>query len=235
MSRANERIVVVTGASRGIGRACAIELAKQGAHVVAIARTVGALEELDDDIRRAGGAATLVPLDLKDFDGIDRLGAALFERFGRIDALLANAAVLGVVTPVAHLKPKDWDETLAINVTANYRMIRSFDPLLRASGAGRAVFMTTGAARGHIPYWMAYSTTKAAMESMVLIYAAEVKDTNLRVNLFTPGAVRTLMRAKAFPGEDPMTLPPPEEIAPQIVALLSPECTRHGELVSVAK
>lgn len=235
MTGTQDRIAVVTGASRGIGRACAIELAKHGAHVVAIARTVGGLEELDDDIRAVGGTATLVPLDLKNGDGIDRLGGEVFQRFGRIDALLGNAGVLGVTTPIAHLRPKDWDECVAVNVTANYRLIRSLDPLLRASPAGRVVFVTTGAVRKNIPYWMAYSATKAALESMALIYAAEMKDTNVRVNLFNPGPMRTLMRAKAFPGEDPMTLPAPEDIAPQIVALLSPECTKNGELIDVRK
>jgi NAD(P)-dependent dehydrogenase (short-subunit alcohol dehydrogenase family) len=227
------RIAVVTGASRGIGRAAAVALGAAGAHVVLVARTVGGLEETDDEIREAGGAATLVPLDLRDGDGIDRLGGALFERFGRIDALLANAGSLGVVTPLAHLRPKDWDEALAVNVTANWRLIRAFDPLLRASPAGRAVFITSGAARVAIPYFGAYCATKAAMESIALIYAAECKGTNVRVSLFSPGAVRTAMRAKAFPGEDPMTLPSPEQIAPQIVKLLSAEYELNGQLVDV--
>jgi NAD(P)-dependent dehydrogenase (short-subunit alcohol dehydrogenase family) len=228
----NQRIAVVTGASRGIGRACAIALAKTGAHVVLVARTVGGLEEADDEVRKAGGAATLVPLDLRDFDGIDRLGGALFERFGRVDALLANAGVLGVMAPLAHVRPKDWDEAVAVNVTANWRLIRAFDALLRASAAGRAVFVSTGAARGHRPYWGTYSATKAAMESIALIYAAECEGTNVRVNAFNPGPVRTAMRAKAFPGEDPMTLPAPEEVAPSIVELLVPECAINGQLVN---
>lgn len=230
-----ERIVVVTGASRGIGRACAIALGKTGAHVVLVARTVGGLEETDDAVKAAGGAATLVPLDLRDFDGIDRLGGALFERFGRVDALLGNAGVLGVMTPFAHLQPRVWDEAVAVNVTATYRMIRAFDPLLRVSDAGRAVFVSTGAARGYRPYWGAYSATKAAMESIALIYAAECEGTNVKVNLFNPGPVRTAMRAKAFPGEDPMTLPAPDEIAPSIVEMLSADYAANGTLVNFKK
>jgi NAD(P)-dependent dehydrogenase (short-subunit alcohol dehydrogenase family) len=228
----SQRIALVTGASRGIGRACAVALAKTGAHVVLVARTVGGLEEADDEVRKAGGAATLVPLDLRDYDGIDRLGAALFERFGRVDALLGNAGVLGVMAPLAHVRPKDWDEAVAVNVTANWRLIRAFDVLLRASDAGRAVFVSTGAARGHRPYWGTYSATKAAMESIALTYAAECESTNVRVNAFNPGPVRTQMRAKAFPGEDPMTLPAPDEVAPKIVELLVPECTINGQLVN---
>ncbi len=227
-----DRIAVVTGASRGIGRACAVALAKAGAHVVAVARTVGGLEELDDAVRAAGGAATLVPLDVRDGDGIDRLGAALFERFGRVDALLGNAGVLGLMAPLAHVPPKVWDEAVAVNVTANYRLIRSFDALLRASPAGRAVFMSTGAARSHRPYWGSYSATKAALESMALIYAAECEGTNVRVNVFNPGPVRTAMRAKAFPGEDPMTLPAPEDVAPKIVEMLMPGFDANGTLVN---
>jgi NAD(P)-dependent dehydrogenase (short-subunit alcohol dehydrogenase family) len=231
-TKPNARIALVTGASRGIGRACAVALAATGAHVVLVARTVGGLEEADDEVRKAGGAATLVPLDLRDFDGIDRLGAALFGRFGRIDALLANAGVLGVMAPLAHVRPKDWDEAVAVNVTANWRLIRAFDPLLRASEAGRAVFVSTGAARGHRPYWGTYSATKAAMESIALIYAAECEGTKVRINAFNPGPVRTAMRAKAFPGEDPMTLPAPEDVAPTIVEMLSAGYAENGTLVN---
>jgi NAD(P)-dependent dehydrogenase (short-subunit alcohol dehydrogenase family) len=226
------RIALVTGASRGIGRACAVALARAGAHVVLVARTVGGLEEADDEVRQVGGSATLVPLDLKDYDGIDRLGGALFERFGRVDALLGNAGSLGAMTPLAHLAPKVWDEALAVNVTANWRLIRAFDPLLRASDAGRAVFISSGAARSHRPYWGAYSVTKAALESLALTYAAECAETRVRVNLFNPGPTRTAMRVKAFPGEDPMTLPAPEEVAPRIVELLSPECDMNGQSVN---
>ncbi len=229
------RIALVTGASRGIGRAAALALAQAGAHVVAVARTVGGLEELDDEIQKAGGSATLVPLDLKDGAGIDRMGAALFERWGKLDALLGNAGVLGQVTPIAHLQPKVWDELMAVNVTANWRLIRSLDPLLRLSDAGRALFISSGVARVHLPFFGGYAVTKAALESLVLTYAAECKGTNVKVNLFNPGPTRTRMRAQAFPGEDPETMPPPEAHLPTILELLSPACMRHGELVSARR
>jgi NAD(P)-dependent dehydrogenase (short-subunit alcohol dehydrogenase family) len=227
-----DRIALVTGASRGIGRAAALALAREGAHVVAVARTVGALEELDDEIKQLGGSATLVPLDLKDLAAIDRLGAALFERWGRLDALLGNAGVLGAMTPLTHLKPNVWDDLIAVNVTANFRLLRSMDPLLRASDAGRVLFVSSGAARKHTPFWGGYAATKAALESLLLTYAAESANTNVKANLFNPGPTRTAMRAKAFPGEDPRTLPTPEEVAAKIVPLLAPSCDRNGELIS---
>jgi len=225
------RVALVTGASRGIGRAAARALAAEGAHVIALARTVGALEDIDDEIKSGGGAATLVPLDLKDFPALDRLGASIFERWGRLDAFFGNAAVLGTVTPLAHMDPKVFQELVDVNITSNWRLIRSLDPLLRRSDAGRALFVTSGAARHHIPFWGGYSMSKAALESLTLIYAAECEGTNIKVNLLSPGAVRTAMRAKAFPGEDPMTLPTPDAVVPTIVELLSPSCRRHGELV----
>ncbi|MGQ0742272.1 MAG: SDR family NAD(P)-dependent oxidoreductase [Alphaproteobacteria bacterium] len=230
-----DRIALVTGASRGIGRAAALALGKAGAHVVAVARTVGALEELDDEIKAAGGGATLVPLDLKDGPGIDRLGAAIFERWGRLDALLGNAGVLGQVTPLAHMPPQIWDELLAVNVTANWRLIRSLDPLLRQSDAGRVLFMTSGAARASKPFFGGYAVSKAALESMALTYARECDGTKVRVNLFNPGPTRTRMRAQAFPGEEPETLPPPEAHVPTILELLSPDCSKHGELISARR
>lgn len=226
-----DRIVVVTGASRGIGRACAKALAEAGAHVIAVARTVGALEELDDEIQAAGGTATLVPLDLKDMPALDRLGGSIFERWGRLDGFLGNAGMLGVLTPLSHLEPKAFEQTMAVNVAANWRMIRSFDPLLRRSDAGRAVFLTTGAAQKHTPFWGIYAASKAALESLALTYAAECASTDIKVNLFSPGPLRTAMRAKAFPGEDPMTLKPPEAVVPAILDLLSPACTANGERV----
>lgn len=200
-----------------------------------VARTVGGLEEADDAIRKIGGAATLVPADLKDFAAIDRLGAALFERWGRLDAFVGNAGVLGVLTPLAHLQPKVWDEVIAVNVTANWRLIRSLDPLLRASDAGRAVFVSSGAARKHTPFWGAYAVSKAALESLVLTYAAECAGTQVKVNLFDPGGTRTAMRAKAFPGEDPAKLPTPQDVTPQIVALLRPDYEKSGELVTYTR
>jgi NAD(P)-dependent dehydrogenase (short-subunit alcohol dehydrogenase family) len=229
------RVALVTGASRGIGKATAIALAREGAHVILVARTVGGLEETDDEIRKAGGAATLVPLDLRDFPAIDRLGATIYERWGKLDAFLGNAGQLGVLTPIGHLDPKVFQEALDVNVTANYRLIRSFDPLLQKSDAGRVVFISSGAARSHRPFWASYSVTKAALESLALIYAAECANTNVKVNLFNPGPLRTRMRAKAMPGEDPETLEPPENVAPLLVDLLSPSCTKNGELINYRK
>jgi NAD(P)-dependent dehydrogenase (short-subunit alcohol dehydrogenase family) len=224
------RVAVVTGASRGIGRAAALALAEAGAHVIAVARTVGALEELDDEIRARGGAATLVPLDLKDYAGIDRLGAAIFARWGRLDMLLGNAGLLGAMTPLAHLEPRVWDDVMAVNVTANWRLIRSLDPLLRQSDAGRAVFLTSGVTYSFPPYWAAYSVSKAALEGLVRTYAAEVAQTKVRVNLVNPGPLRTKMRAQAFPGEDPMSLKPADALVADLLRMLSPRFEANGTL-----
>jgi NAD(P)-dependent dehydrogenase (short-subunit alcohol dehydrogenase family) len=227
-----DRIALVTGASRGIGRAVAVELARQGAHVIAIARTQGGLEELDDEIRALGQEATLVPIDLKDFDALDRLGRVIFDRWGRLDVLVANAAALGPITPLAHIEPKEWDDVFAVNVTANYRLIRSMDVLLRASDAGRVAVMTSSA--GHLadlaPYRTLYAATKAAMEAMVRSYAAETERTPVRVTAITPGHVRTSMRAQLMPGEDPMTLQTPEDIAPAIALACQPAWKHTGIL-----
>jgi len=225
-----DRIALVTGASRGIGAATARVLATAGAHIVAVARTVGALEEVDDTIRNAGGSATLVPLDLKDFAAIDRLGAALHDRYGRLDVLVGNAGVLGVLSPLAHVEPKVWDETTAVNVTANWRLIRAMDPLLRASAAGRAVFVSSGAAWNARAYWGPYAVTKAALEMLARSYAAETVETAVRVNLFNPGATRTKMRASAMPGEDPTKLDTPEQVAAEIVRLCLPDFQETGRL-----
>ena len=205
-------------------------LAKAGAHVVAIARTVGGLEELDDAIKSADGSATLVPLDLKDYDGIDRLGATLHERYGRLDVLAANAGFLGALSPMSHVEPKVFDDVMAINVTANYRLIRSLDPLLQNSDAGRAVFLTSGAAWTPMAYWGPYSVSKAAVELMARIYASETASTRVRVNVFNPGPVRTRMRASAMPGEDPMTLDVPENVAEKILDLCLPAYSETGTL-----
>jgi NAD(P)-dependent dehydrogenase (short-subunit alcohol dehydrogenase family) len=226
------RIALVTGASRGIGRAAAKALAAEGAHVILVARTVGGLEETDDEIRECGGSATLVPLDLRDFPAIDRLGATIHERWGRLDALLGNAGVLGALTPLAHLDPKIFAECMDVNVTANWRLIRSFDPLLKASDAGRALFITSGAARKLRGYWGSYSVSKAALEALVLTYATECNGTKVCANLLNPGPLRTRMRQKAMPGEDPASLQPPEAVAPLILDLLSPICSKNGELVA---
>ncbi len=231
--RFSGRIALVTGASRGIGRAAAKALAAEGAHVILTARTVGGLEEADDEIRNAGGTATLVPLDLKDFPALDRLGATIFERWGRLDALLGNAGVLGNLTPLSQLSPKVFAECLDVNVTANWRLIRSMDPLLRQSDAGRALFVTSGVVRNLRAYWGGYAMSKAALEAIALTYAAECAGTSVAVNLFNPGPLRTRMRQKAMPGEDPDSLEPPEAAAPVILDLLAPSCAKNGELVSL--
>lgn len=226
--RLEGRVALVTGASRGLGASAAIALAKEGAHIIATARTEGGLTELDDAIKAVGGSATLVPVDIRDFEAIDRLGAAIFERWKRLDILVGNAGVLGKLTPMAHVDQKMWDEVMAVNVTANYRLIRSMDVLLRQSDAGRAVFVTSGLAHKCWAYWGPYSISKAALEAMVKTYAAEVATSNLRVNCFSPGATRTGMRAKAMPGEDPMTLPHPDDVAAQIVPMCEPEFSDNG-------
>ncbi len=230
--RLSNRIALITGASRGIGAAVAERFAAEGAHVILAARTVGGLEEVDDRIRAAGGTATLVPVDLSDFDKIDQLGLSIFERFGKLDILVGNAAMLGNLSPIAHYDPKLWGKVLDLNVTANYRLIRSFDRLLRASDAGRAIFVTSGVARAPTAYFGAYAASKAALEMVVKMYAAEVAKSNLRVNLLDPGVVRTKLRAQGFPGEDPMSLRPPESVADRFVELAAPACTRHGEVIS---
>ena len=229
------RIALVTGASRGIGRAAAIALAQAGAHVILVARTVGGLEEADDEIQKFGGTATLVPMNLRDGEAIDRLGASIYERWGRLDAFLGNAGVLGQLTPLAHLEPKTFQEVIEVNVTANWRLVRSMDPLLRLSDAGRVLFVTSGAARKHTPYWGAYAVSKAALESLALTYAAECEGTKVRVNLLNPGPMRTAMRKKAMPGEDPARLPAPEELTPRIVEMLSPGYERNETIISFQK
>jgi NAD(P)-dependent dehydrogenase (short-subunit alcohol dehydrogenase family) len=224
------RIALVTGASRGIGAATGLALARAGAHVVAVARTVGGLEELDDAIRAVGGTATLVPLDLTDTDGIIRLAAALLERYQRLDVLIGNAGLVGPSSPLDHVQPKDWEEVMAVNITANWYLIRAMDALLRRSDAGRAVFISSGAAHNMRAYRGLYSVSKAALEALARTYAAETVSTAVRVNLVNPGPTRTRMRAQVMPGEDPMTLPPPEAVAEKIVALCLPDFTETGRL-----
>jgi NAD(P)-dependent dehydrogenase (short-subunit alcohol dehydrogenase family) len=230
-----DRIALVSGASRGIGYATALALAKAGAHVVAVARTVGGLEELDDAIRALGGSATLVPLDLKDYDGIDRLGLALHERFGRLDVLVGNAGILGPLSPLGHVEAKAWDEVMATNVTANWRLIAALDQLLKFSDAGRIVFISSDVAALALAYWGPYAASKAALETLARIYAAETATTNVRVNVFTPGPVRTRMRAQAMPGEDPMTLVTADKVAEKIVELCLPSMQESGKLYAYQK
>jgi NAD(P)-dependent dehydrogenase (short-subunit alcohol dehydrogenase family) len=225
-----DRLALVTGASRGIGHATALALAKAGAHVIAVARTVGGLEELDDEITKAGGTATLVPLDLKDYDGIARLGGALFDRYKKLDIMVANAGILGPLSPLSHVEPKVWDDVIAVNVTANWHLIRCMEPLLLKSDAGRAVFLTSGASWQARAYWGPYAVSKAALNTMVQTWAAETTKTSLRVNLFTPGPIRTRMRAQAMPGEDPMTLETPEQVAGKIVEMCLPSVTESGKV-----
>jgi NAD(P)-dependent dehydrogenase (short-subunit alcohol dehydrogenase family) len=222
------KVALVTGASRGLGFATAVHLAKAGAHIIAMARTKGGLEELDDAVKAAGSTATLVPMNITDLDAIDRLGAAIFERHKKLDILIGNAGTLGKLTPLAHVEPKVWDESLTINLTSNYRLIRSMDVLLQAAPAGRAIFVTSGLAQKCWPYWGTYSIAKAALEAMMRTYAAEVATTKMRVNCFSPGATRTKMRATAMPGEDPETLPTAEEVAAQLLPMCMDDFNDNG-------
>ncbi len=227
------RIALVTGASRGIGYFTALELARAGAHVVACARTVGGLEDLDDAIKAAGGTATLVPFDLADMNAIDALGASIHQRWGKLDILIANAGVLGVISPVGHIEAKVFEKVMTINVTATWRLIRSVEPLLLKSDAGRALILSSGAPHSCRPFWGVYSASKAAVEALARTWAAETEATDLRVNSINPGATRTAMRAQAMPGEDPDTLPHPSEIATAILPLAAPDVTETGKIYVV--
>lgn len=218
------KTALVTGASRGIGRAMALALAKAGAHVLALARTVGGLEELDDEIKKAGGSASLIPLDLGDPAAVERLGPALATRFQKLDILLANAAMLGELTPLTDIPDKLWQKLLDVNVTANLRLVRTLDPLLRASGSARAVFVSSSVGGAKVsPFWGGYAVTKAALEMLARTYAEEMKIAGLRVAIIDPGPMRTKMRAQAMPGENPATLPDPSELAPLIYHAVSPD------------
>jgi NAD(P)-dependent dehydrogenase (short-subunit alcohol dehydrogenase family) len=233
MAALEGRVALITGASRGIGAALALELAKLGAQCVLVARTQGGLEEVDDAIRSAGGKpATLLPFDLQKAEkDIDMIGPSIVERFGRLDMLVHNAGALNKLTPVAHIDPRDWAEVMAVNLTASWRLIRSCDPPLRASDAGRAVFVTTGRVLRPRAYWGMYGASKAGMEHLVMTWAQEVEGTPLRVNLVDPDIVATKMRAAAMPGEDPSTIPQPADVAPRIAALCLPSESRHGARV----
>lgn len=228
------RIALVTGASHGIGAAVAVRFAAEGAHLVLAGRTPGALEEVDDAVRAAGGSATLVPFDLREFAKIDELGFALYQRYGRLDVLVGNAGTLGVLSPLGHISPETWAEVIDVNLTANWRLIRSMDPLLRAAPAGRAIFVTDTVGREAEPYWGAYAVSKAGLEALVKIYAGEITKTAVRANLIDPGPMRTKLRGRAFPGEDPMSRPPPEAVAEAFLALALPECRQNGEIVDAA-
>jgi NAD(P)-dependent dehydrogenase (short-subunit alcohol dehydrogenase family) len=228
------KVALITGASRGIGAAVAEHFAREGAHVVLTGRTVGGLEETDDRVRAAGGSATLVPFDLRDFIKIDELAAALYERYGRLDILIGNAGEFGAFSPLGHIDPALWGEVLDLNLTANWRLIRAMDPLLRVAEHGRAVFVTTGLARDALPYYGPYAVSKAGLETMVRIYAGEVARTRVRVNLVDPGIVRTRLRARIFPGENPAGLPSPESVAEAFLPLVLHETSRHGEILAIA-
>jgi len=236
--RLKNRIALITGASRGIGAAVAERFAAEGAHVVLVARTRGGLEDVDDRIRAAldlgtdaDSPVTLLELDLTDLDAVDRIGPSIAQRFGKLDIVVGNAGLLGEMSPMHHIDAKVWTDVVDVNLNANWRLIRTTDPLLRQSDAGRAVFVTSGAAHGKRPYWGAYAVTKAALEMMVTCWAAETEKTAMRINLLDPGATRTGMRADAYPGEDPATVKPPEDLADAFVDLCSPSCDRHGDVV----
>jgi NAD(P)-dependent dehydrogenase (short-subunit alcohol dehydrogenase family) len=229
--RLDGKVALVTGASRGIGAAVAERFAREGAHVVLAARTVGGLEEVDDRLRAFGAEATLVPLDLRDFIKIDELAAALHQRYGHLDILVANAAEFGIFTPLAHLDPAIWAEVIDLNLTANWRLIRAMDPLLRAAEHGRAIFVTSALGQAALPYYGPYAVSKAGLDTLVRIYAGEIATTPVRVNLIDPGIVRTRLRARIFPGEDASRLPPPQSVTDSFLDLALPQCARNGELV----
>jgi NAD(P)-dependent dehydrogenase (short-subunit alcohol dehydrogenase family) len=232
--RLEGRVALVTGASRGIGAAVAKAFAREGAHVILLARTVGGLEEVDDAIQSAGGTATLLPMDLSKPEQIAAIGPTIAERFRRLDILVANAGIVGTLSPVAMSDPKIWESVFKINVLANYHLIRTLDPLLRGSDAGRAIFVTSGASQMAMPFWSSYAASKAALEAMAMTYAAETAYSPLRVNILNPGVVRTAMRAEAFPGEDPLTLRTPDSIVESFIELASPQFFRTGKIVEAA-
>ena len=228
-ARLDGRLALVTGASRGLGAAVAQAFAAEGARLVLVARTSGGLEEVDDAIRAAGGARpVLVPLDLADGEAVDRLGGALFERFGRLDVLVGNAGFLHALSPTPHISPQDWQRCLDVNLTANWRLMRAMDPLLRQSPSGRAIFVTSGITQCPAPYWAAYAATKAGLEALATCWAGELAKTTLKVNLVDPGVLRTALRARAFPGENPDLLASPSAVVEAFIAMAMPEWRRNG-------
>jgi NAD(P)-dependent dehydrogenase (short-subunit alcohol dehydrogenase family) len=229
--RLKDRIALITGASRGLGRAVAIRFAQEGAQVLLLARKLKALEAVDDSIKATGGKATLIPLDLTDGKAIDALGPSLYERFGRLDVLVGNAAILGALSPLPHIKSEHWERVFATNVTANWRLIRTLDPLLRASDAGRVIFVTSNVACSSRAYWAPYSVSKAALESLAKTYAHETADSAIKVNILDPGAIATGMRAEAYPAEDPATLRTPEDVAGAFVPLAMASCDKTGQII----
>jgi len=226
------KLVLVTGASRGIGRAVALAAAAAGAELIITGRTIGALEELDDEIQASGGKATIVEFDMKDGPAMPRLAAAIHSRWGRLDGLVANAGMLPALTPVSHVQSEHWDECLMVNLTGQWHLIRAMDPLLRAAPAGRAILVSSSAAYGSRPFWGPYAAAKAGLEALGRSWAGESEQTNLRINMINPGGTATTMRASAYPGEDQTKLPQPKDIAPAFISLLAPDCPYHGELLS---
>jgi NAD(P)-dependent dehydrogenase (short-subunit alcohol dehydrogenase family) len=224
------RLALVTGATRGIGRAVALAYAREGAHLILVGRTAGALEEVDDEVRALGGGATLLTLDLKRHDKIDALGPTIYQRWQKLDILVGNAGILGPLSPLGHVTAEAWDDVLQINVTANWRLIRTLDPLLRKSNSGRAIFVSSGVAANPRAYWGCYGVSKAALEALVRTYAHEVENTAVRVNLVNPAPTRTRMREQAYPGEDPASLKAPEDVVETFVRLAEPSCTDNGRL-----
>lgn len=227
------KTALITGASRGIGAAVAKELARQGAHVILIARTIGGLEAVDDEIKAFGGTATLMPLDLFKLDDLDALGPTLHQHFPKLDILIGNAAMLGTLAPIGHVKPDEFQRVMDLNVTANYRLIRTLDPMLKASDAGRVVFVSSGVTKDFKAYWGEYAVSKAALEALAKVYANECANTNVKVNILDPGRVRTAMRAQAYPGEDPQSRPHPDDIAPYFLKLVADDCILNGEIVTI--
>jgi NAD(P)-dependent dehydrogenase (short-subunit alcohol dehydrogenase family) len=232
--RLKDRIALITGASRGIGRATAVALAHKGAHVLLLARGQKSLEAVDDAIKAEGGKASLIPLDLEDGKAIDALGPTLYERFGKLDVFVGNAGLLGGLRPLTHIPSEIWERVIAVNLTANWRLIRTLDPLLRRSDAGRVVFVTSsGVADAGRAYWAPYSVSKAALETLAKTYANETADSDIKVNLVDPGATATAMRAEAYPGEDQETLQTPDDVARVIVTLCMPDYAETGQIVGV--
>ena len=229
--RLKDRIALVTGASRGIGRATALALAREGAHVLLLAHTAKSLEAVDDEIRAEGGKASLIPLNLEDGKLIDALGPTLYERFGKLDIFVGNAGILGGLRPLTHIPSEIWEKVLAVNLTANWRLIRTLDPLLRRSDAGHVIFVTSSVAHSGRAYWAPYSVSKAALETLAKTYANETADSPIKVNIVDPGATATAMRAEAYPGEDQATLQGPEEVAGVILRLAMPDHTETGQIV----
>ena len=232
--RLQGRVALITGASRGIGRAVALRFAQEGAQLILCARTQGALEELDDKILElTGDNVTLAPLDLCDFDAIDHMAAAVYERFKRLDVLIGNAGLLTPLKPMPQVKPEEWDQVININLTANYRLLRSFDPLIRTSKAGRAIFVSSTVTKGTWPFWGAYAVSKAGLETMVKTYASENIKSNIKANILNPGPTRTTMRPIAYPGEDPESIKLPEDVTEYFVQLAEVSCNLNGEIIQI--